>query len=1335
MGKRSLLGLVLVASMSVSAAAVRQATPGLYDHLIRPREGGVVGIQGLELGRLPVDDPLRETWARLRDEGGAWSAWIDERTALPTLALVRDLPWRVEGRAPDAETLDDHAVLARDFLKEHAAFAGPPDDRVVVDREASGRRGTDTWQVRFAQEVEGVRVEGARFEFHVSRGNLVALGSRLWAPVRISTKPALTEFEARGKLDAYVRPVAEDGIVDLGEPELLLIPLDAEPTQPGPWRGKRGEGIAHRLVWRFQFTDLEGIATWTGEVDAHTGGIVAFWDDTHYDRIKGAVNPFTDDGLCLDQGCPEPDYPMPFIDFSQDGGAVEYANQHGLYECTGPGTIETTLTGRYFWMDDQCGPISETITCGTELDLGVAAGENCDVAPGASAGNTDAARTSYYHLNAINRKARFWLAPNAWLDSTVQTRTNTGGSCNASWGGGVINMNAAGPSCGNTGQQQGLVTHEWGHGLDYNDGGGVDNPSEAYADIVAIIEGRQSCIARGFNRFDNCTGYGDTCLTCTGLREMDWDARLTHTPATPTGFLTTFCGGIGGGPCGKEPHCESHVSSEAVYDLAARDLPAMGLDADSAWQLTERLWYQSRAGSGGEGYNCTMPDSDSCSVGSWYHQMRLFDDDDGNLSNGTPHAAAIFAAFDRHDIACGAASDAENQNSSSCPALAAPVVSFTAGTNALDVQWGSVANAATYRVYRNEIGCNRAQVPLAEVAGTSYLDQGLANGLPVYYRVQAIGANVACESPVSNCLQAAPQQLAGKVRFDQAGYSCSGVIGLEVTDVNHPSSTITVTVRSDTESGPENVILTETPPGSARYVGSISATTAAPSADGQLSIADADTITADYVDLDDGMGGVNVDQQDIALGDCVGPSHLSVSVKEITESSASIEWTASEASSGQVEWGLTPALGTVVPTLFVQKDHSATIGPFPACTRVYFRVTSVDEFGNVGVGDAAGAPFEFNAGTIQGELYADGFETDLGWTLEGDWEIGAPQGLGTPGDPSVAVEGSQVLGQDLSGQGANPGDYEFNTTRAATSPVIDASTWAGAELRFDRWLRSHSSSWAYLYVKDSGGSWVSVWSDTNGHNDVIWTEASYDISTWAAGNPALQIRFLQNARFGTNSGWNVDRLVLRDTTVPQFGSCGGCAGAPSFAGIVSAVDVDPCADSGIDLSWSGAPAWGTGGVGSYSVYRGSSSGFTPSGANLVASGVAGTTWTDSTAPVDTPVFYVVRAENDETCSTGPANNGVTDINLVEAAAMNASGGFGSGSVGDTLGLGRSGNDARLSWTVVPGATGYTVERSSAANAGFVVIAQPPTATFDDPGVLNDGQTRYYRVTNANACGN
>ena len=153
-------------------------------------------------------------------------------------------------------------------------------------------------------------------------------------------------------------------------------------------------------------------------------------------------------------------------------------------------------------------------------------------------------------------------------------------------------MYRAGNGCGNTAEIQGVVVHEWGHGYDQNDGGGYDNTSEAYADVVAIFASRESCVGRGFFADGGtCSGYGDTCTTCTGIRDHDWAARAANVPATPQGFVQGNCP-TGSGPCGYSTHCESYPIGEAIFDLATRDLPAAGFDPASAWQLADRLLIQ-----------------------------------------------------------------------------------------------------------------------------------------------------------------------------------------------------------------------------------------------------------------------------------------------------------------------------------------------------------------------------------------------------------------------------------------------------------------------------------------------------------------------------------------------------------------------------------------------------------------------------------------------------------------------------------------------------------------------------------------------------------------------
>ncbi|MDH3785477.1 MAG: proprotein convertase P-domain-containing protein, partial [Acidobacteriota bacterium] len=417
--------------------------------------------------------------------------------------------------------------------------------------------------------------------------------------------------------------------------------------------------------------------------------------------------------------------------------------------------FETNLSGPQVTIVDECGAMSETAVCSDGVDLGLKYGTNCDTDPGASPGNNAAARTSYFHMNRIFETARFYDATSPWLSAPLPVEVNQPGSCNAFWTDPEIRMLGEGNGCANTGELSGVLVHEWGHGYDHNDGGGEDVPSEAYSDVVAIFYNRASCMSRGwYNDGRTCTGYGDTCLTCTGVRDHDWAARLNNTPTTPTNFTVTSCPSGPGGPCGREAHCEAYPIGESIFDLATRDLPATGMDQATAWQLAERLWYSTRLGAGGNIYDCFRHWlSHSCFAYSWMQRMMVADDDDGDLANGTPHAAAIWAAFDRHNLSCGNVDDADNQSTSGCPSLATPVLSLVETGPGTELSWPGVANAGEIRVYRNERGCDLSQVPIASLAGTAtmFVDTEADPSLPRHYRIEALGSSPACHSPVSNC--------------------------------------------------------------------------------------------------------------------------------------------------------------------------------------------------------------------------------------------------------------------------------------------------------------------------------------------------------------------------------------------------------------------------------------------------------------------------------------------------------------------------------------------------------------------------------------------------------
>jgi subtilisin-like proprotein convertase family protein len=760
--------LLLLVTASPLLAASDGRPPGRFDDRVRYRAGGNIGVEAKPIDELAADDALRRGWESFAARyGGAWKIRVDERSGLPALVSGSGIEWfapgtEIAGRA-------ELEKRARAFLAEHASLFDDQDALLELDEQASGRLARDHWQLVFRQRLGDVRVESARLDMHVKRGRLVLLGASHWGPVEIDATPTLDAAAARAALDAWLE-VDTGALEQDGAPELALIVLDADPLSSGAearvWGGERGKGLTHALVWRLRFREPGAAALWVGEVDAHDGSVRAFYDGTHYAAVRGGVFPLSNDGDCADGGCEVAGFPMPFADYTESGLPEAFADPYGNLTCDDPSAAtETNLEGPYFRIEDACGALSESGVCDTGLELGLKNGENCDVEPGASPGNSAAARTAYYHLNRVAEAARFYDPTNPWLESQVEVLVNQPGSCNAFWSNG-IQMLQEGNGCGNTGEQHGVLVHEWGHGYDYNDGGGVDIPSEAYADVVTIFASRDSCISRGwYNDGRTCSGYGDTCLTCTGVRDHDWAARQNNTPATPVNFSQT-CPGGPGGPCGREPHCESYVISETIFDLATRDLPAAGIDPASAWQLAERLWYLTRPGSGGDVFNCLRTHlAHSCFATHWMQRMLVADDDDGDLANGTPHAAAIFAAFDRHGISCGDASDPEYQSTSSCPSISAPVLSLTETPSGTELSWPAVAGADEIRVYRNELGCDRQQVPIASLAGaaTSFSDDVADPTLPRYYRVEALGANPACYGPVSGCaaspLSARLQQL------------------------------------------------------------------------------------------------------------------------------------------------------------------------------------------------------------------------------------------------------------------------------------------------------------------------------------------------------------------------------------------------------------------------------------------------------------------------------------------------------------------------------------------------------------------------------------------------
>ncbi len=643
------------------------------------------------------------------------------------------------------------------------------------------------------QQVDGVRVRDARLAVTISHGNVVLMGTQGWGRVSARTRPALA---AEAALEAAFDHAGGRSLSDelLAEPRLELLTIaPPEAAADAPYAGRIGEGYRHRLVWTVSFRRAPEHEAWEALVAADDGSLLAFQDTNDYllKQIKGGVYPLTNTEACPTAsqcGAMQSNWPMPFADTNQ-ASPQQFTNSAGLFDFTSGTTALTTLSGKYVNIADTCGAISEGMFFGFMNLFGTNGDHDCTAA-GFSPGNTPASRSAFYELNRIAEQGRGWLPSNAWLKAQLTANVNINQVCNAFWspGGGTVNFYRTGTStvspfatCGNTGEIAAVFDHEWGHGLDYNDAAALkSNSSEAYADIASIYRLNASCVGHGFfqaygvdpgcgtasdglpNTDEAIVGAAHCNTNCAGVRDADWGLHADNTPDTALGFVCGSCSS-GSGPCGRQVHCAAAPVRQAAWDLVKRDLTSapFSLNSETALIVGTKLFYQG-SGNVGEWHACTCGNpsggsSSGCGATNGYMQWLAADDDNGNLSDGTPHMTALYAAFNRHGIACGSPAPV-NAGCSGGP-TSAPTLTLTAGDNAVGLSWTAVSGADAYWVFRTEghAGCNLGKTLIATVSsGTKYIDKQVANGRTYYYNVVAKGASSACYGRASTCKSATP---------------------------------------------------------------------------------------------------------------------------------------------------------------------------------------------------------------------------------------------------------------------------------------------------------------------------------------------------------------------------------------------------------------------------------------------------------------------------------------------------------------------------------------------------------------------------------------------------
>ncbi len=224
---------------------------------------------------------------------------------------------------------------------------------------------------------------------------------------------------------------------------------------------------------------------------------------------------------------------------------------------------------------------------------------------------------------------------------------------------------------------------------------------------------------------------------------------------------------------------------------------------------------------------------------------------------------------------------------------------------------------------------------------------------------------------------------AGVVELDSIKYACEDSVGILVNDCGLNTDDlvveqIVVSIDSDSETGVESVTLTETDPGSAEFLGSI--TIGETNAAGVLLVAPGDMITVTYIDADDGEGGTNVVVTDTATVDCTPPAISNVVAGNIEPRSATITFDADELVRGTVYYGEScgALTETAAASSFTNPAAVALTG-LDENTTYYFSVEAEDEAGNTSTDDNGGACYTFSTPDIPDyftELFGSGNDLD-----------------------------------------------------------------------------------------------------------------------------------------------------------------------------------------------------------------------------------------------------------------------------------------------------------------------------------------------------------------------
>ncbi len=528
-------------------------------------------------------------WSRFSLAAGtSWRAAWDPATGVPSRIWGPGVfVFGASGSAVIAES------TARQWLAAHLDLLAP--GASVADFELiSNHFDGDQRSVGFIQRSGGRRVIGGQISFRFKHDRLFVIGSEALPNVKVEVeavskkpmKPAQLLIRATANLQKELGLPAAP-VTRLSDE--VILPLVAEDAVLG-YR----VAVPHEI-------DGRGDGRYLAYIDPTTGDVLAVHQQNRF--ANGTVLYRT-------------------VDRHPGRGRVDLPAHRA--QVTVGGTPQTTNNaGGISWSPD----VAQTVTTGVLGDLvtivnkaegGVLATATLDISPaGATTWDAsgieadDAQLVAWVSTNTVKEYVRSFIDPQMpTLDDAMTVNVNIAQNCNAFYDGKALNFFVANADCQNTGRLEDVVFHEFGHHLHavqvIEGVGAFDGAmSEGAADFLATLITNDSGMGRGFFNTD------------APLRELD-----------PVGGENVFPNDVG------EIHQTGIIYGGAFFDLRKALFAQLG--EVTGRPILHKLFLATLRRATG--------------IQTALIEALAADDDDGDLSNGTPHECPIRDAFGLHGL-------------------------------------------------------------------------------------------------------------------------------------------------------------------------------------------------------------------------------------------------------------------------------------------------------------------------------------------------------------------------------------------------------------------------------------------------------------------------------------------------------------------------------------------------------------------------------------------------------------------------------------------------------------------------------------------------------------